>query len=150
VASGPNWSFRFEGFTDACVTGSYGKTVPLAALEGSFDASGGSVTAVMQPFGRCFVADGNRVYFTGTRSGGTLEMVSQAAHGEVVKINATLSGAGETLGHLHDHRNLRCRKTGQMIGRRVDWTGIWTGTIGAIPTVFDIWMLKLKDVELRI
>jgi len=27
-----------------------------------------------------------------------------------------------------------------MTCRRIDWTGIWTGTIGAIPTVFDLQM----------
>ena len=148
AASGPNWSFRFEGLSDAGITGPYGKTAPLTALEGSLNASGESVTAVMQPFGRCLFGDGNRVYFTGTRSGGTIEMVSQAAQGEVVRINATLSAAGETLqGTYTITGTCGAGKTGQMIGRRVDWTGIWTGTIGAIPAVFDMQMASTPDGE---
>ncbi|HXG71044.1 MAG TPA: hypothetical protein VNJ04_10605 [Gemmatimonadaceae bacterium] len=61
AASGDNWSFRFQGLTDAGVTASYGKRAPLVALEGSFDATGGSVTAVMQPCGSCFGGDGDRL-----------------------------------------------------------------------------------------
>ena len=32
----------------------YGSNAPLVALEGAFNASAGSVSAVLQPFGRCF------------------------------------------------------------------------------------------------
>ncbi len=148
IASGDNWSFRFEGFTDAGITGSYGKTVPLAALEGSFNTSGEAVTAVMQPFGRCFVADGNRVYFAGTRSGATVDMVSQPAQGQIVRINATLSAAGESFqGTYTITGTCGAGKSGQMTGRRVDWTGIWTGTIGAIPTTFDMQMAGTPDAD---
>lgn len=148
VPAGDNWSFRFEGFTDVGITGGYGKNVPLAALEGAFNASGDPVTAVMQPFGGCFVADGNRVSFSGTRSGATIEMVSQVAQGQVVRIIATLSAAGKMLeGTYTITGGCGAGKAGRVAGRRVDLAGIWTGTIGAIPTVFDMQVASTPDAE---
>jgi hypothetical protein len=64
AASGQNWSFRLDGFIGApsrtispgglIIIPTYGSSAPLVALEGAFNASPGSVSAVLQPFGRCF------------------------------------------------------------------------------------------------
>lgn len=148
IATGDNWSFRFEGLTDAGVTGGYGKRAPLVALEGSFNDSVGSVSAVMQPFGQYFIADAHRVFFAGTRSGNTVEMQSQAEIGQVVRINATLSAAGDTVqGTYSIAGGCAAGVAGSMTGRRVDWTGVWTGTMGEIPTILDLQMARAPDAD---
>jgi hypothetical protein len=147
VASGDNWSFRFDGFTGVGVTGGYGGTAPVAALEGSFNSAAGSVGAVMQPYGRCFPAnDTVRLRFTGNRTGTAIELQSQELSGQTIRINATLSATGDSVqGTYAIAGGCANGTTGPVVGRRVDLTGVWTGTMGAIPTVVDLRMASAPD-----
>jgi hypothetical protein len=149
VASGENWSFRFDGFTGIGVTGGYGSAVPLAALEGSFNSSVDAVSAVMQPFGRCLSGDTNRVRFSGTRSsGGVVQLESLEQSGQVVRINATLSATGDALqGTYTITGGCGAGTAGAVAGRRVNLTGVWTGTMGAVPTVVNLQMASTPDAD---
>jgi hypothetical protein len=149
VASGDNWSLRFDGVTGIGITGGLAATAPVSALEGSFNTSEGSVSAVMQPFGRCFPApDTIRLRFTGTRTGNAIELQSQGLLGQVIRINVTLSARGDAVeGTYSLVGGCSTGTTGPVSGRRVELTGIWSGTMGAIPTVIDLRMAGTPDSD---
>ena len=137
--SGANWSFwRTQGGS-------------LAALEGSFDPSGGATTAVLAPFGRCFSPDSDRARFTGTRSGLAIELQSQPVNGQVINLSGRLSPAGDMFEGAYSMTGLcsdGVRHDGAqhpVIGRLVDLTGRWAGKLGAIPTVVDMHMAGTPD-----
>jgi hypothetical protein len=160
VASGENWSFRLDGFSGApahtitpgnnlIIIPTYGYVSPLVALEGAFNATAGSVSAVLQPFGRCFSWDTNRVRFSGTRSGNTLELESQAdGDHQVVRITVTLSAGGDAAqGTYRITGGCAAGTTGPIDGRRVNLTGIWSGMLGAVTTVFEMQMEVAPDAN---
>jgi len=148
VASGENWSFRFDGLTGVGVTGGYGNTVPLGALEGSFDVAGSSVTAVMQPFGRCYSGDAVRIYFTGTRCGGEVMIQTQLAGGDLIVITATLSASRDTLqGTYSIAGGCGSGTRGTIAGQRVNLSGVWRGTLGRIPVTVDLVMATAPDAD---
>src|SRR5687768_13609621 len=82
--SGANWSFR-----------PVGDAVAITGLEGSFNISGETVTAVLAPYGggRCFRPDSDRALFTGTRSGRAIQLRSQPLNGQVIDLSGNLSAA---------------------------------------------------------
>jgi hypothetical protein len=148
VASGENWSFRFNGLTGAGITGGSANGAPLGALEGSFDATGNSITAVMQPFGSCLSGDTMRLYFTGSRTGPSITLTTQAPGGETVTINATLSGSGETVqGTYSMSGGCSAGASGAMTGQRVNLSGLWRGTMGNIPIEMDLEMATTPDAD---
>jgi hypothetical protein len=158
VATGDNWSFRLDGFTGApahtispgnlTIVPTYGSTSPLVGLEGAFNADAGSVSAVLQPFGRCFDWDTNRVRFTGTRSGNTVELQSQANGGQVVRITVTLSPDGSAAqGTYTISGGCSGSIAGSFSGRRVNLTGVWSGVLGGVPTVLDMQMAATPDAD---
>lgn len=146
AASGDNWTLRFEGFTNVGLTGGYGKTVPLAALEGSFNTSPDGVSAMFQPFGSCFVPDRDRVRFRGTRSGNAIEM--ETTDGMMIRIKATLSADGKYVqGTYAITAGCGAGAAGSFVGRRVNLTGVWAGTMGAIPVVLNVQMAPTPDSD---
>ena len=156
VASGQNWSFRLDGFIGApsrtispgglILNPTYGSNAPLVALEGAFNASEGSVSAVLQPFGRCFDWDVNRVRFTGTRSGNAIELESQLNQAQVVKINVTLSASGHAAQGTYTSPAVVVQgPAGPIDGRRVNLTGVWSGQMGSIPARLDMQMADAPD-----
>lgn len=148
TASGDNWSFRTEGFSGIGITGTLGGGVALAALEGSFNPSGDAITAVLNPFGRCFNADQDRARFTGTRSGSAVQLQSQPVSGQVVQLTGTLSAARDVFeGAYSITGGCANGASGRMTGRPVNLTGIWSGTMGMIPTVFDLQMASTPDAD---
>lgn len=160
VASGENWSFRLDGFSGApahtitpgnnlIIIPTYGYVSPLVALEGAFNATAGSVSAVLQPFGRCFSWDTTRVRFSGTRSGNTLELESQTdGDHQVVRITVTLSAGGDAAqGTYRITGGCAAGTTGPIDGRRVNLTGIWSGMLGAVTTVFEMQMEVAPDAN---
>jgi hypothetical protein len=158
VASGQNWSFRLDGFLGApaktispfnlSIFPDYGSTAPLVALEGAFDASAGSVTAVLQPFGKCFDWDVNRVRFTGTRSGNSIDLESQPNESQIVRINLTLSPRGDTAqGTYTINGGCSANANGSIAGRQVNLTGVWTGMMGSIPARLDMLMADSPDAD---
>jgi hypothetical protein len=148
TASGDNWSFRTAGFSGIGITGTLGRGAVLAALEGSFNPSGDAITAVLDPFGSCFNADQDRARFTGTRSGHTAELQSQPVNGQVVQLTGTLSSTGDMFdGAYSITGGCGNGSSGRMTGRPVNLTGIWSGTMGTIPTVFDLQMASAPDED---
>ena len=156
VASGQNWSFRLDGFPGApartispgglIIVPTYGSSAPLVALEGAFNASAGSVSAVLQPFGRCFSWDTNRVRFSGTRSGNTIELESQPNEAQVVRINVTLSASGDAAqGTYSITGGCGAGSSGPIDGRLVNLTGVWSGMMGSIPARLDMLMAGAPD-----
>ena len=156
VASGQNWSFRLDGFIGAPsksispgglnIFPMYGSMAPLVALEGAFNTSTGSVTAVLQPFGRCFDWDTNRVRFTGTRSGNTIALESVPNQSQVVRINVTLSASGDAAqGTYGITGGCGAGASGPIDGRLVNLTGIWSGTMGSIAARLDMRMADAPD-----
>lgn len=157
VASGQNWSFRLDGFIGApsrtispgglAIVPTYGSNAPLVALEGAFNPSG-SVGAVLQPFGRCFDWDVNRVRFSGTRSGNTIELESQPNQAQVVRISVTLSASGEAAqGTYTITGGCGAGTSGSIDGRRVNLTGVWSGMMGTIPARLDMLMADAPDAD---
>jgi hypothetical protein len=158
VASGQNWSFRLDGFIGApertispgglIIFPTYGSRAPLVALEGAFNATAGSVSAVLQPFGRCFDWDVNRVRFSGTRSGNTIELESQPDQGQVVRINVTLLASGDAAqGTYTITGGCGAGSRGPIDGRQVNLTGVWTGMMGEIPARLDMLMADAPDPD---
>ena len=100
----------------------------------------------MQPFGNCFAPEGPLVRFTGTRSGGNLDMQSQPVEGQVVRITGLLAeteDAGQVLSGTYTITG-GCGggRTGKVTGSSVNLTGTWKGTMGAVPAVFQLQMSK--------
>jgi len=120
------------------------RNAPLAALEGAFDAAGEAITAYMQPFGSCLRGDTTRLSFSGTRSGSAIQMA-----GGGVRITATMSADGQSLQGTYSITDGGCGlgTTGPVVGRHVDLTGVWSGTMGQIPTVVDLKMATKADAE---
>ena len=160
VASGQNWSFRLDGFVGApsqtisrpglIIIPTYESNAPLVALEGAFNASAGSVSAVLQPFGRCFDWDVNRVRFTGTRSGNTIDLESLPNEAQVVRINVTLSASGDAAhGTYIITGGCGAGASGSIAGRQVNLTGVWTGTmgLGSIPARLNMLMADAPDTD---
>jgi hypothetical protein len=160
VASGQNWSFRFDGFIGAPVHSitpggpflaifpTYGSPAPLVALEGAFNASTGAVSAVLQPFGRCFDWDLNRVRFSGTRSGNTVALESEPNQAQVVRINVTLSAGGDAArGTYSITGGCGAGSNGSIDGSRIDLTGVWSGMMGSIPARLDVRMADAPDAD---
>jgi len=148
VASGDNWSFRFNGLTGVGVTSGYANAAPLGALEGSFDAAGSSITAVMQPYGSCLRGDTTRLYFRGTRTGAAISLTTLATTGETVSINATLSASGDTLqGTYSLSGGCSGGASGAITGQRVNLSGLWRGTMGNIPMEVDLAMATTPDAD---
>lgn len=159
VASGENWSFRLDGFVGApsntispggglFLFPTYGSSAPLVALEGAFNASAGSVTAVLQPYGRCFDWDTNRVRFTGTRDGNTIQLESQPNQSQVVRINVTLSANGDAAqGTYTISGGCAAGSSGSINARRVNFTGLWAGMMGAIPARLNMQMADAPDAD---
>lgn len=156
AASGQNWSFRLNGFIGApehtispgglLILPTYGSDAPLVALEGAFNASAASVSAVLQPFGRCFDWDVNRVRFSGTRSGNTIQLESQPNQGQVVRINVTLSASGDAAqGTYSITGGCGAGTSGSIDARQVNLTGVWAGTMGSIPVRLDMLMADAPD-----
>ena len=126
----------------------YGSNASLVALEGAFNASAGSVSAVLQPFGRCFDWDVNRVRFSGTRSGNTIELESQPNQAQVVRINVTLSASGDAAqGTYTITGGCGAGSSGAIDGRRVNLTGVWSGMMGSIPARLDMLMVDAPDTD---
>jgi len=158
AASGENWSFRLDGFIGApthtitpgnlIIIPTYGSSSPLVALEGAFNGTPGSVSAVLQPFGRCFDWDTNRVRFSGTRSGNTIELESQDNAQQVVRMTLNLSAGGDAVqGTYRITGGCANGASGSIDGRRVNPTGIWSGMLGAVPTVLDMQMASSPDAD---
>ena len=158
VASGQNWSFRLDGFIGApartispgglTIVPTYGSNAPLVALEGAFNPSAGSVSAVLQPFGRCFDWDVNRVRFSGTRSGNTIEMESQPNQAQVVRISVTVSASGDAAqGTYTITGGCGAGTSGSVTGRQVNLTGVWGGMMGNIPARLDMRMTDTPDAD---
>jgi hypothetical protein len=158
VGSGQNWSFRLDGFVGApsksitpgglIILPTYGSSAPLVALEGAFNAAAGSVSAVLQPFGRCFDWDVNRVRFSGTRSGNTIGLESQPNQNQVVKINVTLSASGDAAhGTYTITGGCGDSSSGPIDGRFVNLTGVWSGMMGSIPARLDMLMADAPDAD---
>ena len=158
VASGENWSLRLNDFTGApantispgglIIIPTYGSSMPLLALEGAFNASAGSVSAVLQPFGRCFDWDTNRVRFTGTRSGNTVELEGQPNQAQVVRITLTMSGSGDAAeGTYTISGGCANGNNGRITGRRVNLASVWTGMMGTIPVRLDMLMAPAPDPD---
>jgi hypothetical protein len=138
TASGPNWSFWTGGSSSDA----------LATLEGAFDVSGSTITAVLDPFGICFSPDTDRVRFTGTRSGSVVHLQSQALNGQIVQLTGTLSAVGDTFqGTYSINGGCGDGKSGAMTGRYVNVTGVWVGKLDTIPTVIDLQMASVPDVD---
>jgi hypothetical protein len=157
-ASGQNWSFRLDGFIGApsktispfglIIFPTYGSNAPLVALEGAFNASTGSVSAVLHPYGRCFVWRLNRVRFTGTRSGNTIELESLPNEAQVVRINVTLSARGDAAqGTYTITGGCGAGASGSIAGRQVNLTGVWTGMMGSIPARLDVLMADAPNTS---
>ena len=126
----------------------YGSNAPLVALEGAFNASEGSVSAVLQPFGRCFDWDTNRVRFTGTRSGNTIALESQLNQSQVVKINVTVAASGDAAqGTYSITGGCGAGSAGPIDGRLVNLTGVWSGQMGSIPARLDMQMADAPDAD---
>jgi hypothetical protein len=133
--SGPNWSFRTS-------------TGTLTGLEGSFDAGGDAVTAVLAPFGSpsCFHPDPDRLQFTGTRAGRAIQMRSQPLRGQVVDLSGTLSDSGDAFSGAYTITGgCAGSSASAMTGRAVDLTGVWTGKLGNLPAVVDMQMAGAPD-----
>lgn len=146
AASGDNWTLRFDGFTDVGLTGGYGKSVPLSALEGSFNTSAEGVSAMFQPFGSCFSPDRDRVRFTGTRAGDAIEMATTDVM--AMRITATLSADGQSIqGTYAITSGCGAGKAGTFTGRRVNLTGTWSGKLGAVPVVLNVEMATTPDSD---
>src|SRR5262245_40875407 len=156
MASGEDWSFRLDGFLGAptntispdglFIVPTYGSPAALVALEGAFNAAAGSVSAVMQPFGTCFDWDTNRVGFSGTRVGNTVALESQPNASQVVRINLTLSDSGDAArGTYTITGGCGNGRSGSIDGRRVNLTGVWTGTMGSIPVRLEMVMADAPD-----
>jgi len=158
VASGENWSFRLDGFLGAptnsispgglVIIPTYGSNAPLVALEGAFNVSAGSVSAVLQPFGRCFDWDVNRVRFTGARSGNIIELQGEPNQSQVVRITVTLSSGGDSAqGTYTISGGCAAGSSGPITGRRVNYTGAWTGMMGSFPLQLDMLMATTPDAD---
>jgi hypothetical protein len=158
VASGQNWSFRLDGFMGApsrtispgglIIIPTYGSNAPLVALEGAFNASAGSLSAVLQPFGRCFDWDTNRVRFSGTRLGDMIQLESQPNQAQVVRINITLSASGVAAqGTYSITGGCGGGSSGPIDGRQVNLTGVWSGMMGSIPARLDMLMADAPDTD---
>jgi len=133
--SGPNWSFRRPAGQ-------------LTGLEGSFNASGNTVTAVLSPLGEsCFQPDLDRALFTGTRSGRAIQLRSQPLRGQVIELSGNLSTDGEAFEGVYSITG-GCANgaTNPIAGRHVDLTGVWNGKLGNIPTVIDLQMANARCV----
>jgi len=135
VIAGENWSLTFGSSTNG----------PLTSLEGAFDVAGGTITAYMQPFGSCLHGDTTRLSLSGTRSGSAIQM-----EGGGVRITATMSADGQSLQGTFLITAGVCGSgttTGSVVGRHVDLTGVWSGTMGQIPAVVDLTMATKADAE---
>jgi hypothetical protein len=142
IGSGDNWSLSTDDFSNT------GRRAVLTALEGSFDVSGAAITAVFAPSGTCFNSDSDRVRFTGTRSGRAVQLESQALNGQVLQLRGTLSSAGDGFeGTVSIAGGCANGAAARMTGLRVNWSGIWTGRMGTIPTVFDLQMASVPDAD---
>ena len=137
IASGANWSVRPAGAATGALTG----------LEGSFNTLGDTISAVLAPFGDCFRPDSQRLRFAGTRSGRAVEMRSQPLDGQVIDLSGTLSAVGDALdGAYTVTGGCGHGRGGQsVIGRAVNLTGVWAGTMGQIATVIDLQMASTPD-----
>ena len=132
--SGQNWSFRTDG--------------GLNRLDGSFDASGDAVTAVLSPSGSpsCFQTDSDRALFTGTRAGRVIQMRSRPLRDQVIDLSGTLSANGEAFeGAYTITGGCSGGATGAMAGRAVNLTGVWSGKLGNVPAVVDMQMASTPD-----
>ena len=133
--TGPNWSFRTSAGS-------------LTGLEGSFNASGNTVTAVMSPFGSlsCFQPDSDRARFTGTQTGRAIQMRSLPLRDQVIDLSGTLSGDGEAFeGAYTITGGCAGGATSALAGRAVNLTGVWTGKLGNVPAVVDLQMASTPD-----
>jgi hypothetical protein len=132
--SGPNWSFRTDG--------------GLTRLDGSFNASGDTVSAVLSPSGSpsCFQTDSDRALFTGTRAGRAVQMRSQPLRGQVIDLSGTLSANGEAFeGTYAITGGCSGGASGATAGRAVNLTGVWSGKLGNVPAVVDMQMAGTPD-----
>jgi hypothetical protein len=136
IASGANWSVRPAGGTTGALTG----------LEGSFNTSGDTISAVLAPFGECFRPDSERLRFAGTRSGRAVAMRSQPLNGQVIDLSGTLSAVGDALEGAYTVTGGCGHGRGQsVVGRSVNLAGVWAGTLGQVPTVIDLQMASTPD-----
>src|SRR5262245_14385103 len=156
VASGENWSCRLDGLLSApthnlsgiglFILPTYGSSAPLVALEGAFNTTAGSVIAVLQPYGRCFDWDTNRDRFTGARLGNTIALESLPDASQVIRINVMVSDSGDTAqGTYTITGGCGGGSSGSINGRRVNLTGVWTGTMGSIPVRLDMVMANAPE-----
>jgi hypothetical protein len=144
TASGVNWSFRTDGFSGVGITAALGEGGPLTALEGSFNPSG--TAAVFESFGSCFRPSDERARFTGTRSGNTVQLQSQQVNGQVIQLTGTVSAAGDQFEGMYSITGgCGSGASGRMIGRPVNLSGVWVGTMGGLATVFDLQMASTPD-----
>src|SRR5215203_1873378 len=114
--AGPNWGFRTNGGL-------------LTSLDGSFDASGDAVTAVLSPSGSsdCFQTDSDRALFTGTRVGRAIQMRSRPLRDQIIELSGTLSANGDAFEGAYTITGGCSRTaTGAMAGRAVNLTGVWS------------------------
>ena len=135
--SGPNWSFSTDGGAGV-----------LNRLDGSFNASGDAVTAVLSPSGSlsCFQPDSDRARFTGTRAGRAIQMRSQPLRNQVIDLSGTLSADGEAFDGAYTITGGCAQSaTTAMAGRAVMLTGVWAGKLGNIPAVVDLQMASTPD-----
>ena len=134
--SGANWSFR-----------PVGGAVAITGLDGSFNISGDTVTAVLAPFGgRCFSPDSDRALFTGTRSGRAIQMRSQPLNGQVIDLSGNLSAVGDAFEGVYSIAGGCANGAGQaLVGRAVNLSGVWVGTLGTIPTTVNLQMASTPD-----
>jgi len=143
VASGASWSFRTPGNeTSMAITGTGGNGAFIEALEGAFNPAGPTATAVLAPFGRCFNGASQRLRFSGTSTGPTLDLTSLDVGGQVIRITGTLSDDGSRFsGTLSGSGGCSNGHTSAVVGQLVNLDAVWkneqqthTIKIGSTPT----------------
>lgn len=77
-----------------------------------------------------------------------LQLQSEEHVGQVVRINATLSANGDSLqGTYSITGGCGAGAAGVVVGRRVNLTGVWTGTMAATPAILDLQMATAPDAD---
>jgi hypothetical protein len=73
---------------------------------------------------------------------------SAALNGQIVQLDGTLSAVGDTFeGTYSITGGCGDGRSGPVLGRYVDVTGVWAGTLGAIPTIIDLHMASAPDAN---
>ena len=128
--------------------GTLGRGAVLTALEASFNASGDPITAVLTPFGQCFSPDSARARFTGTRSGNTILLESQPVQGQVIRLEGTLSPAGDAFdGKYTIFGGCADGASAPIRGRPVNLAGVYVGVIGGLPVTLDLQVASSPDAD---